>query len=266
MTARIDIRRGRAAVVALAALGAVSALGARAEPQPAPAAPSPIVETGAAPAAAVAPAAAAPAQPVAVPSPAAGDPPSETALRAMVRAEAEARGMPPEVAEAVADVESGYNPRAVGGVGEIGLMQILPSTARMLGFAEPLPRLFEPATNIRYGVRYLSEAWRMTGEDICGTVMKYRAGHGETRFSHKSVAYCVRVREILASRGFPVTGEVPVATFGGPAGALGPARAGRLRGTRLANGRIRMRFNWAGIDSRRKALDRAGAVSLSIMQ
>ncbi|WP_261405775.1 lytic transglycosylase domain-containing protein [Chenggangzhangella methanolivorans] len=48
--------------------------------------------------------------------------------------------MPPELAEAVATVESGFDPRAVGGVGEIGLMQVLPSTARMLGFSEPLPK------------------------------------------------------------------------------------------------------------------------------
>lgn len=224
-------------------------------------------EAASVPAAALAPEAPALAEPVSAP-PKDGVPPDEAGLRAMVRAEAEARGLPPEIAEAVADVESGYNPRAVGGVGEIGLMQILPSTARMLGFAEPLPKLFEPATNIRYGVRYLGEAWRMTGEDICGTVMKYRAGHGETRFSHKSVAYCVRVRQILAQRGFKVTGAVPTATFGGPAGALGPAvaRSGRLRGVRLANGRVRMRFNWRTVDLRRKALDRAGAVSLSIIQ
>ncbi|MDR4307775.1 transglycosylase SLT domain-containing protein [Chelatococcus sambhunathii] len=180
----------------------------------------------------------------------------------MVRAEAEKVGLPPEIAEAVASVESGFDVRAVGGVGEIGLMQVLPSTARMLGFAEPLPRLFDPETNIKYGVRYLGEAWKRTGEDICGTVMKYRAGHGETRFSYRSVAYCVRVREILAARGFKVTGTVPVATFGDPAGRLGPARGVR----RLANGRVRMRFNWASVDSRRKALDRAASATLSIMQ
>lgn len=169
--------------------------------------------------------------------------------------------MPPELAEAVATVESGFDPRAVGGVGEIGLMQILPSTARMLGFSEPLPKLFEPATNVRYGVRYLAEAWRMTNEDICASVMKYRAGHGETRYSHKSVAYCVRVRALLTAAGFKVTGEVPVATFGAAAGVMGPARGAK----RLANGRVRMRFNWKTVDLKRKSLDRAGAVSLRIM-
>jgi soluble lytic murein transglycosylase-like protein len=224
-------------------------------PKPAEATPS------AAPAAALSPEAAVPAAPVAPAAGAEAPAVGEQAIRAMLKREAEGAGLPPEIAEAVTEVESGYDQRAVGGVGEIGLMQVLPSTARMMGFSDPLPKLFDPETNIKYGVRYLSEAWRKTGEDICGTVMKYRAGHGETRFSHRSVAYCVRVRAILAARGYKVTGTVPVATFGSPAGTgAGPARGAR----RLANGRVRMRFNWRAVDLRRKALDRAGSISLRI--
>jgi soluble lytic murein transglycosylase-like protein len=248
----------RAALIA--AMTAAAALPSRAE-DPTPPPPAAKAPVEAAPAAAIAPAAPAPAVPIAAPGPDEAAPPDETAIRAMVRREAESRGLPPEIAEAVVSVESAYNPRAVGGVGEIGLMQVLPSTARMLGFSDPLPKLFDPETNIKYGVRYLGEAWKLTGQDICGAVMKYRAGHGETRFSHKSVAYCVRVREILAKRGFKVTGTVPVATFGEPGGVA----AGGVRGVRrLANGRVRMRFNWASVDLRRKALDRAGSVSLRI--
>jgi hypothetical protein len=52
--------------------------------------------------------------------------------------------------------------------------------------------------------------------------MKYRAGHGETRFSFLSVNYCLAVRSKLFARGFRVTGNVPVATFGEP----GPGRGG----------------------------------------
>lgn len=228
---------------------------------PAAAQPPAPPEPQSAPAAALAPEAPVPTAPIAAPDRAPAEP-AEPDLRAMVRREAEAQGLPPEVAEAVATVESGFDPKAVGGVGEIGLMQILPSTARMLGFADPLPRLFDPETNARYGVRYLAEAWRLTGQDICGTVMKYRAGHGETRFSHRSVAYCVRVRELLAASGFKVTGTVPAATFGAPAGRLGAGPGVR----RLANGRVRMRFNWAAVDLKRKTLDRAGASGLRIVE
>lgn len=196
-------------------------------------------------------------------APEAPAPADATAFRAMIREQALADGIPSEVAEAVAEVESGFDPQAVGAVGEVGLMQVMPSTARMLGFSEPLPKLYDPQTNIRYGVRYLAKAWRLTGQDICATVMKYRAGHGETRYSQKSVAYCVRVRALLAARGFAVTGVVPVATFGGPAPLL-PRRFGNAR--RLANGRVRVVFNWSAIDRARHSLDKQAAGSLKIAE
>jgi soluble lytic murein transglycosylase-like protein len=141
--------------------------------------------------------------------------------RALIEKEAAQSGLAPEIAEAVMAVESGFNPAVIGGAGEIGLMQILPSTARMLGFAGTLADLAVPATNIHYGVTYLAEAWRRAGGDLCTAVMKYRAGHGETRFSFLSVNYCIAVRSKLAARGFRVTGSVPVATFGEPGPGLG---------------------------------------------
>jgi soluble lytic murein transglycosylase-like protein len=52
-------------------------------------------------------------------------------------------------------VESRYNPSARGAAGEIGLMQIKPSTARDMGF-DP-DTLTDPATNIACGMKYL--AW-----------------------------------------------------------------------------------------------------------
>jgi len=134
--------------------------------------------------------------------------------RILIQNEAARSGLAPEIAEAVMAVESGYNPGAIGGVGEIGLMQILPSTARMLGFVGRNADLAKPETNIHFGVTYLSQAWRLARGDLCTAVMKYRAGHGETRFSYRSVTYCLAVRSKLAARGYPVTGTVPVATFG----------------------------------------------------
>jgi soluble lytic murein transglycosylase-like protein len=116
------------------------------------------------------------------------------AYRALIDKEAAGTGLAPDIAEAVMAVESGYNPAAIGGVDEIGLMQILPSTPRMLGFAGSNSDLAVPATNIHYGVTYLARAWRLAGGDLCTAVMKYRAGHGETRFSYLSVNYCLAVR------------------------------------------------------------------------
>ncbi len=181
-------------------------------------------------------------------------------LRVMVRTEAVAQGMPPELADAVARVESGYRPQAIGDVGEIGLMQILPSTARMLGFRGSNTELADPATNIRYGVTYLAEAWRRGGQDICTASMKYRAGHGETRFSHKSVAYCVRVRAELAAQGYPIRGTVPAPTFGSPVGiasASGP----------VGKPARRSRTNWSAYEKRIKAIEsRVTRDTLTIMR
>lgn len=121
-----------------------------------------------------------------------------------VKREAEQAGLPPDVADAVTQVESAYNPGAVGGVGEVGLMQIRPTTAAMLGYRGTLGGLFEPETNIRYGVMYLARAWQLADGDLCRALMKYRAGHGEERMTPLSVEYCRRARMHLAAIGSPL--------------------------------------------------------------
>jgi soluble lytic murein transglycosylase-like protein len=153
---------------------------------------------------------------------------------AIVEREAVAFGVPPELVDAVMAAESSYNPATMGASGEIGLMQLMPATAAMLGFTGTPAELAVPETNIHYGVMYLAAAWRLAEQDICTATMKYRAGHGETRFSYLSVDYCMRVRAHLAARGFPVSGTVPSPTFGQPFGASSRGRvaldhgAGRL--------------------------------------
>jgi len=131
---------------------------------------------------------------------------------ALVRREAQEEGLPPDVADAVAYVESSYNPKAVGSVGEVGLMQIRPQTAAMLGYDGDVASLFQPEINVRYSVTYLAGAWRKADGDFCRTLMKYRAGHGEERMTALSVEYCRRARSYLASIGSPlVQGAVPSA-------------------------------------------------------
>src|SRR3954451_1474317 len=178
----------------------------------------------------------------------------------LVRQEAQQRGVPPEVADAVAQVESAYNPNAVGTVGEIGLMQVRPSTAAMLGHSGTIADLHEPSTNIRYGVRYLAEAWKLANGDLCRALMKYRAGHGEERFSERSAEYCRRARAHLASLGSPLaTAPVPSVNFV-PSLASAPGRvrvrvAGRP--TRVGKATIRRaksRQLWAAHDARMKAI------------
>jgi soluble lytic murein transglycosylase-like protein len=124
--------------------------------------------------------------------------------------EAERTGLPPQIAVAVIEIESGFNPDAKGAAGEIGLMQVMPSTAKMLGFQGSDDQLAEPSANIKLGVSYLAEAHRLAQGDLCTALMKYRAGHKQTRFSDRSVTYCLKARKILARGGFRVTGDVPL--------------------------------------------------------
>ncbi|MCA1454930.1 transglycosylase SLT domain-containing protein [Bradyrhizobium sp. BRP22] len=161
-------------------------------------------------------------------------------------------GLAPEIAEAVMGVESGYNAGAIGGVGEIGLMQVLPSTARLLGFSGTNAELAVPETNIHYGVTYLAQAWRLARGDLCTAVMKYRAGHGETRFSRLSVSYCLAVRSRLMARGFQVTGTVPVATFGEPVARGGGGGGGCKR--RCLAGLGGPNINYANLNARLSAI------------
>jgi hypothetical protein len=116
---------------------------------------------------------------------------------AYLQSEARRRDLPADLADAVAYVESGYNPEAIGLVGEVGLMQVRPETAAMLGFKGDRTVLEAPETNIRYGVEYLAGAWRLSGGDVCRALMKYRAGHGEERMTQKSVDYCDRAKAYL---------------------------------------------------------------------
>jgi soluble lytic murein transglycosylase-like protein len=171
------------------------------------------------------------------------------ALVEMVRKEAAARGLPPAVAEAVAQIESGYDPAVVGGVGEIGLMQIRPATAAMLGHSGGAAGLFDPSTNVRFAVGYLAGAWKLAAGDLCRALMKYRAGHNSERMSALSVDYCRRAKTYLAKIGSPLAdAPLPEPEFGSVATAA-PAR-GRGRSWTAADS---ARF-WEAHDARIKAM------------
>jgi len=109
-------------------------------------------------------------------------------------------GVPDTLVRAVVRVESDWDQSMTGLAGEIGLMQIRPETARDMGFTAETDALYDPETNIRWGVRYLAEAWRLSGGNVCQTVLKYNSGHQATKMTDAANAYCNRVRELMASR------------------------------------------------------------------
>ncbi|MDX8523417.1 transglycosylase SLT domain-containing protein [Mesorhizobium sp. MSK_1335] len=112
-------------------------------------------------------------------------------------------GVPVSLAKAVIKIESNYRPNLVGGAGEIGLMQIKPATARMMGYTGSAKGLFDPDTNIKYGMKYLAMAQGLGGGTTCGTILKYNAGHGATRMNPVSAAYCSKVKVQLVALGSP---------------------------------------------------------------
>jgi soluble lytic murein transglycosylase-like protein len=105
--------------------------------------------------------------------------------------------VPVALADAVVRVESNYNPNARGSAGEVGLMQIKPATAKMMGYAGSRKGLFDPETNIKYGMKYLAAAHELGGGETCNTILKYNAGHSATRMNPVSRTYCGKVLAML---------------------------------------------------------------------
>jgi soluble lytic murein transglycosylase-like protein len=107
-------------------------------------------------------------------------------------------GVPVSLAHAVIGIESNYRPDMRGRAGEVGLMQIKPATARMMGYTGSASGLFNPETNIKYGMKYLGLAHQLSGGTTCGTILRYNAGHGARRMNPVSAAYCSKVKRQLA--------------------------------------------------------------------
>lgn len=82
-----------------------------------------------------------------------------------------------ELVKLVIRKESEFNPRAVSRSGAIGLMQLMPETARSLGVKDP----FNPRENIKGGVKYLGQLLDLFSEDLELTLAAYHAGPGLVR-------------------------------------------------------------------------------------
>lgn len=115
----------------------------------------------------------------------------------MIAKYANQNGVPVELATAVVQIESNFNPRMRGSAGEIGLMQVKPATARLMGYSGSTKGLYDPDTNIRIGMKYLAMAQQLGGGPTCNTILKYNAGHGATRMNPVSQRYCGKVLALL---------------------------------------------------------------------
>ena len=91
-----------------------------------------------------------------------------------ISAHSERLGVAADLVRAVIQVESAFNPVAVSNKGAMGLMQLMPETARELGVANP----FNPDQNIRGGVTYLKQLLDRYDNKVELALAAYNAGVG----------------------------------------------------------------------------------------
>jgi soluble lytic murein transglycosylase-like protein len=92
----------------------------------------------------------------------------------LIRQYASLQGVRPDLVRAVIQVESAFNPRAVSPKGAMGLMQLMPATAKEFGVIDP----FNPTENIRAGVHYLRRLLDRYNDDEQLALAAYNAGPG----------------------------------------------------------------------------------------
>ena len=100
-------------------------------------------------------------------------PPFESEIDAAIASAAGVYPVPKDVVLAVISVESAFDPHAVSRAGAVGLMQLMPATARRAGIARD--ELANPRRNILGGVRLLAVLLRHYDGDVVSSLVAYNA-------------------------------------------------------------------------------------------
>jgi hypothetical protein len=104
----------------------------------------------------------------------------------IIQTASKAYGVEPSLVHAVISAESAYNPNAVSRTGAMGLMQLMPDTARRYG----VQNMMDPTENIHGGVRYLRDLMDMFKGRLDLVVAAYNAGENAViRSGHKIPPY-----------------------------------------------------------------------------
>lgn len=90
---------------------------------------------------------------------------------------AERESLQPELLHAVVTVESAYNPQAVSAKGAVGLMQLMPDTAKRYG----VENIHDPVENVQAGASYLKDLLEEFDQDLKLALAAYNAGENAVR-------------------------------------------------------------------------------------
>ncbi len=125
----------------------------------------------------------------------------------LIQEHATRQSLRPELVRAVIQIESGFNPRALSPKGAMGLMQLMPATARSLGVNNP----WDPAQNIRGGTDYLRSLLDEYDGNEELALAAYNAGSGAVaKYGRRIPPYRETrdyVRKVGAAAGEPPPGS-----------------------------------------------------------
>jgi soluble lytic murein transglycosylase-like protein len=159
----------------------------------------------------------------------------------LIESHASRNGIRADLVRAVIQVESAFNPRAVSNKGAMGLMQLMPATARQFGVFNA----FDPNENVRGGVAYLRQLLdRYNGSERLA-LAAYNAGPGAVdRFGHtvppfqETRDYVTRIRGLAGARPSPA----PSSAGASSAPSQEPRAAKIFREVEIIDGREVVRY------------------------
>lgn len=97
-----------------------------------------------------------------------------------------AERLDPDLAFRMVELESDFNPRAVSKVGAIGLVQVMPSTARLFDKSATREKLFDPRTNLTIGFRYMRRLINLYKGDVRLALLAYNLGEDRVDQARRS--------------------------------------------------------------------------------
>lgn len=129
------------------------------------------------------------------------------AIDQLIRTNANRVGIDPYLVFLVIEKESRFHTRAVSPKGAMGLMQLMPGTARRLGVRKP----FDAAENIRAGTQYMRELMDMFEGKVDLVLASYNAGEGAVLKYGRSVPPYRETRDYVKTIGkrYGLTGRQP---------------------------------------------------------